>query len=184
MNSKLWKWYIPGHVASLIFTLGYALWCWFKYEARSWGVRNGVLVCIATDNKLSGTFPGTGAQTIGACQCYDDSKQELRVDLHVHENVHIIEMFVCATVGYIAGGVAAALGASPWWVLAGGVLGALAYSLLYIGVFVRWYATDQGSEEKPGWHDDYMRNFLEKLAYAAQARWMAADEATKAKAWQ
>lgn len=184
MNSKLWKWFLPGHLACLPFTLGYAIWCWFAYEARSWGVRNGVLVCIATDNKLSKMFPETGAQTIGACQSYDDSRQINRADLHVHENVHIVEAFICAAIGYVAGGVAVALGAPLAWLFIGGTLGALAYSLLYIGVFARWYFTDQGAEEKPGWHDDYMRNFLEKLAYAAQERFKMMTIEQRMKVWQ
>lgn len=185
MNSKLWKWYIPGHVACLPLTLGYAIFCFLYYRARSWGFRNGVLLCIGgvDENGETRIIGKPGAQTIGACQAYANTVEELRVDLHVHENIHIIEAFVCASAGYLGGCIATALGASPWWILLGGVAGALLYSLVYIGIFLRWYATDQGAEEKPGWHDDYLRNILEQWAYRAQARWKAADEKTKAKAW-
>lgn len=178
MNSKHWKWFIPGHIACLPFTLLYAVACWIVYGARSWGIRNGVLVCIGP--KLGELIPGTGAQTIGACQCYASSQQELRDDLHVHENVHIIEAFIGSIFGYIGGGVAVALGAPLPWLFVGGALGVVAYAATYITVFLASYLPNQDK----GWHPAYRNNFLEVLAYDAQARWVAADEATKAKAWK
>ncbi len=177
MNSKHWKWFIPGHIACLPFTLLYAVACWIAYGARSWGIRNGVLVCIG--EKLDEIFPGTGAQTIGACQCYASSKQELRDDLHVHENVHIIEAFIGSIFGYIGGGIAVALGASPWWLLIGGMLGVVAYKAAYVAIFLARFLPNQSA----GWHPAYRGNIFEVWAYDTQEKWTHADEATKAKAW-
>lgn len=177
MNSKHWKWFIPGHVACLPFTILYAVACWIVYGARSWGVRNGVLVCIGP--KLGELIPGTGAQTIGACQCYASSEQINREDLHVHENVHIIEAFVGSIVGYVGGGIAVALGASPRWLLIGGMLGVVGYMAAYIVIFLARYLPNTDA----GWHPAYRANIMETLAYDAQEKWTKGDAATRAKAW-
>lgn len=186
--SKWWRIYLPGHLACLPITIGYAIFCFVWYRARSWGFRNGVVIAIGGTRRDGTTriIGQPGAQTIGAMTVFADSTEINRDDLHVHENVHIVEAFVASAIGLVlATGVLLLAWPSRWWLgLAfGGTAGAALYSLAYVVVFLRWYLTDQGKDERPGWHDDYLRNVFERWAYAAQARYKFMPPSKQLEVW-
>lgn len=163
--SKLWRWNIHGHIALLPFTLAYAAFCFVVYGARSWGFRNGVIVCVAP--RLGTMFPGTGGQTIGACTAYANTTELARVDLHVHENCHIAQAMAAALIGQVLVPLTcAALDWSPAVGCAiGGFVGALGYALAYGVLFlVAWIARGFGP-----WRDAYHANAFELQAYRRQA---------------
>lgn len=171
--SKAWRWFVPGHVWLAPFTIGYAVFCFVVYGARSWGFRNGVVVAIGAPGRIWGR---PGAQTIGACQVYADSAQENRTDLHVHENGHVVQAMAAALLGQLI--VPLACVAIDWNALLGcalgGFIGALGYSIAYGVCFLVPFAA-QGFAR---WHDAYEKNPFERQCYARQARWleMSADE--------
>ena len=175
--NKWWKWFIPGYIWLLPFTLGYAVFAFIFYRARSWGFRNGVLIGVA-DKPMIGR---PGAQTIGATTIFKDTTVIGRLELHAHENTHIVEAFVAGLCGQVVG--LALIGTAPWqWVVASGFIGAAAYSLLYIAVFLSFYFTTQ-KDEIPGWEDDYRRNFLEQAAFKAEDEYWRASPEERTTMW-
>lgn len=164
--SKWWKWFLPGYIWLAPFSLVYVVLCFVAYGARSWGMRSGVIVCIASKPMIG----HPGAQTIGAVQCYADSLQINRTDLHVHENCHVVQAFAAALIGQVV--VPLAFVGLGWNALLGcalgGFLGAAGYSLTY-GLFflALWTARGFGP-----WHDAYERNPYEVQAYRRQATWV------------
>lgn len=179
--NKLWRWNVHGLISLLPFTLLYAVACWIVYGARSWGVRNNVLICIATDQKLSKRFPGTGGQTIGGCTVFDDSKQELRDDLHVHENGHIVQQMICAMITQVLTPIVFAFVGWDWRLGAaiGPFLGTPLWGIIYGSIFAYYYTQHVGD-----WRAAYHKNPLEEQCYTAQKRFIEADAATRAKVWK
>jgi len=183
MNSK-WKWFLPGYPANLLASIIYILVCLIAYRAHTWRFRNGVLTCIGgtfVRDHLTVTriWGRPGAQTIGTVQCYASEDEYKRVELHVHENTHIVEAFICA-LGAVA--VVPVIFAGIGWSAPLGLalampIGAILYTIIYVVIFTAYYLTEQEDEE-PGWEDDYHRNILEIWAYAAAARFqkMTAEE--------
>lgn len=125
-----------------------------------------------------------GAQTIGAVQCYADESEYDRDDLHVHENTHIVEAFVCGMIGLALTPVAFAVIDRPAHIglALGGFFGVLLYMLLYGVFFLRFYLTQQ-ADERPGWEDDYRRNPMEAWAYDAQGKFALMPMGDRAKVW-
>lgn len=186
MNTRAWRYWIPGHIACFPLSVGYLLFCLVVYRARSLELREGVLSCVAgtfeRDGKTNTRIWGRpGAQTIGAVQCYASEEQRQRGDLRVHENVHIVEAFV-VSIGMLAVVPVtwAALGPLTWWTLVVSVFsGPLVYSLAYGVMFlVPWIASGFGP-----WHDAYRKNPLEVWAYAAQDAWIAIPPHEQIKRW-
>lgn len=176
---KNWKWNLHGHLSTLPFTLLYALWCFFGYGARSWGFRNGVLVCIGP--RLGTMIPGTGAQTIGSCEVYADSHQMNRDDLHVHENGHIVQQHVCAFIGAaVTPIVFAAVGWSPaWGIVLGSLLGTPIWGVAYGACFAwKWLKL------RAGWRTAYRSNPFEEQCYVRQAAFLGGDALYRARFWK
>ena len=176
-TNKHWRWFIPGHLWALPFTLGYAIFAFVFYRARDWGFRNGVLIAIAGKPMIG----NPAGQTIGAMTCFSGPLMCANKPLRGHENTHIVELFVCGLIGLaVTPIVVAALGGDPLLGLGlGGFIGAASYSLVYGAVFLYYLATKQ-KDEKPGWRDDYRRNFLEVTAYNTQAEYAASTDIGKA----
>lgn len=180
---KNWRWNLHGHLSLLPFTIGYALFCFVVYGARSWGFRSGVLIAIGGTRKDGSTriWGNPGAQTIGTMTVFASTQEEAREDLHVHENCHVVEAQLFALGGAILTPVLfAALDWSPLLGIAlGGFVGALAYTLAYGVCFLAlWIAAGFGP-----WHESYRKNPFESLAYARQAAWLAATPAERAQVW-
>jgi hypothetical protein len=181
--SKWWKWNLHGHASLAPFTLAYAVFCFIVYGARSWGVRSGVVVAIGdvNDKGVTRIWGRPGAQTIGACQCYADSTQINRVDLHVHENCHVVQAMAGALLGQAL--VPLACVALDWNALLGcalgGPIGAAGYALAYGICFLVPFAA-QGFAR---WHDAYRKNPFEVQAYARQARWLEMTTEQRARVW-
>jgi hypothetical protein len=181
--NKLWKWFLPGHVWLLPFTVGYALFCFIAYGARSWGFRNGVVVAIGGTRPNGSTriWGNPGAQTIGACTVFASTIEENRDDLHAHENCHVVEA-MCFGLGGAAltPVVFALLSWSPLWGLAlGGFIGAVLYSLAYGVCFLAlWIAAGFGP-----WHASYRKNPFEVLAYSRQAKYVAMSSEQRSRVW-
>lgn len=84
----------------------------------------------------SNIWGNPGAQTHGWLVIFADEGERGRADLRVHEYTHVVQ-------GFIGGPV---------------------YMLAYGTLFLAYYLTQQ-KDEKPGWHDDYRRNWFEEMAY-------------------
>ena len=174
---RYWKFNLHGHAALLPFTIGYALFCFVVYGARSWGFKGGLLLCIASKPMIG----RPGAQTIGAAQCYADSTQIARMDLRVHETVHVVQAMCGALIGQVLTPVLfAALGwPIEWGCILGGFCGAALYSLAYgLCFLVAWIAQGFGD-----WRNAYHAVFFEKQAYARQAAWLAMSKEQRAEVW-
>lgn len=175
---KLWRWNLHGHISLLPFTLLYAVFCFVVYGARSWGLRRGVVICVG--ERLGRMFPGTGAQTIGGCTIYANTTEELREDLHVHENCHVVQAQAAALLGQVV--VPLAFAAIDWPIpigcAIGGPVGALGYSLVYGFCFLgAWTIRGFGP-----WRDAYHANPFEVQAYRRQTTWLHSMTAEQRKA--
>lgn len=189
--NRLWKYFVPGHVWCLPLTLGYALFCLVVYRAHSFQFRDGILSSIGGTKTVNGQlrtriFGDPGAQTIGAAQCFASEYERKRAELRVHENTHVVEAFICASLVAIGATAQTAIVGGPLPVAAmlgvGGLLGVLLYSLAYVVIFLAFYLTKQ-NDEKAGWVDDYRRNYLEVWAYANEARYLKAAPIDQARMW-
>ncbi len=157
---------LPNTMVALVYA--------FCVGARSWEWREGVLTFIS--DRLLGNPGGQGWSWIVG---YASEEQRARADLRVHENTHVWQEFMCSLMGLILG---VGLGLLLGWptlhltlaALSGGGIFAVTYGL----VFLYFYLTEQ-KDEQPGWHDDYMRNFFERHAYAVQARFLKAPKGSE-----
>lgn len=57
------------------------------YRATSWRWSRGCIECVGGDR----IWGKPGAQTLGGAICYADETQRARVDLRVHERVHVVQ---------------------------------------------------------------------------------------------
>lgn len=160
---KNWRWFIPGYIWCIHLTLGYLLFAVIaQYKPHSWRIHRGVITFIS--ERMLGRPKG---QTVGAASGYASEEQFARVDLHEHENVHIVQAFLFGIGGLcIVPPVFAAIGWSPLLGLGlSGFIGTSTYALLY-GIFFLWFFALQGFKD---WKKAYHRNPFEKQAFKLQA---------------
>jgi len=98
--SPRWAYFVPGYLWSALNTLIGVLLCVLVYRATDWRWSRGCIECIGGDR----IFGKPGAQTWGAIVIYKDEYQRSRVDLRVHERVHVVQAFIGGPLFMIAYG--------------------------------------------------------------------------------
>lgn len=165
--NKAWRWFLPGHLMALpMLLVGLALS--LVYRCHSYRINCGCLEAIGGTFERDGQtvtriWGRPGAQTFGGFIIYADEHQRSRVDLRVHERVHIVQCFVFALGGLAVVLVAFALLGWPAWLglALGGPVGSVMFAVSY-GACFAWFYAAQGFRD---WRTAYRRNPFEVQAY-------------------
>ena len=189
--SPRWRWFLPGYLVTLPLTiaaLGYAL----IVGGYSFRWERGCLTFLSP--RLIGR---PGGQSWSPVIGFADETQRARRDLQCHERCHVWQAMAIQTVAptlvYLWLRVDLPWGWDLWGVSGLGIfppvidvlwcLASIApFAFVYGGLFARYYFTTQ-KDERAGWHDDYMRNPLERHAYAKQDTFLGMSPARRAEVW-
>lgn len=114
MNPR-WRYFLPGYLMNLPMTAFGILLCIFAYNARHWRWSRGCIECIGGDRIIG----KPGAQTWGFLIVYKDEYQRSRVDLRVHERVHVVQGMIGGPIYALTYGLSflwfwVASGFGPW----------------------------------------------------------------------
>jgi len=93
--NPLWRFNVLGHLLNIPMTIIGLLLFSLVYRATDWRWSDGCIECIGGDR----IWGRPGAQTLGGAICYADERQRSRVDLRVHERVHVVQG-MCGSVLY------------------------------------------------------------------------------------
>lgn len=176
--NRMWRWMLPCYLLTFPLTLTALVYA-LAVRAHSWRWQDGCLTFLSS--RLVGN---PGGQCWSPVIGFASEEQRARLDLQVHERTHVVQAFAVSL-----GALAVVpvpwfgLGAPGWMApIAVSLIGSLGFALAYGAAFLWFYASEQ-PDEKPGWHDDYLKNPFEDHAYRKQREWLAASPSERLKAW-